>query len=67
MWLQAALQWRGPLVLDADALNLWEAAGLGVQLHASAGDQLLSKGVGPIGMTPRELAFEIRTLLNKQL
>ena len=67
MWLQAALQWRGPLVLDADALNLWEAAGLGVQLHASAGDQLLSKGVGPIGMTPRELALEIRTLLNEQL
>jgi hydroxyethylthiazole kinase-like uncharacterized protein yjeF len=48
-------------------LNLWEAAGLGVQLHASAGDQLQSKGVGPIGMTPRELALEIRTLLNEQL
>jgi hydroxyethylthiazole kinase-like uncharacterized protein yjeF len=45
-------------------LNLWEAAILGVQLHASAGDQLLAKGVGPVGMTPSELALEIRTVLN---
>ena len=48
-------------------LSLWQAAALGVQMHAIAGDQLLAKGIGPIGMTPSELALEIRNVLNLSL
>ncbi|QWE21197.1 NAD(P)H-hydrate dehydratase [Polynucleobacter sp. AP-Kolm-20A-A1] len=48
-------------------LNLWQATGLAVQLHASAADSLVSKGVGPIGLTPSETIFEMRSLLNKLL
>jgi len=48
-------------------LNLWQAAALGVQMHAIAGDYLLAKGIGPIGMTPSELAQEIRNVLNLSL
>ena len=48
-------------------LNLWQATGLAVQLHASAADSLVDKGVGPIGLTPSETIFEMRSLLNKLL
>ena len=48
-------------------LNLWQATGLAVQLHASAADSLVNKGVGPIGLTPSETIFEMRSLLNKLL
>ena len=47
--------------------QLWKAAGLGVQLHAMAGDALAHQGVGPVGMTPSELAQEIRAEINAQL
>lgn len=47
------------------ALNLWEATGLAVQLHAAAADSLVAKGVGPLGLTPSETIFEMRYLLNQ--
>lgn len=48
-------------------LTPWEAACLGVQLHALAADRLLAKMGGPIGITPSELILEIRQLLNDLL
>lgn len=44
-------------------LDLWDATCLGVQLHALAGDALVTKGIGPIGLTPSELASELLPLL----
>jgi len=46
-------------------LNLWQATGIAVQLHACAADSLVSKGTGPIGLTPSETILEMRSLLNK--
>lgn len=46
-------------------LSLWESATLAVQLHASAADSLVEKGVGPIGLTPSETILEMRAFLNK--
>ena len=48
-------------------LNLWQATGIAVELHAKAADKLVSKGVGPIGLTPSETILEMRALLNKLL
>ncbi len=48
-------------------INLWEASCIGVQLHASAADNLVAKQVGPIGLTPTEVILEMRSLLNKLL
>ncbi|WP_128113334.1 NAD(P)H-hydrate dehydratase [Polynucleobacter necessarius] len=48
-------------------LDLWQASCLAVQLHASAADSLVSKGIGAIGLTPSETIFEMRSLLNKLL
>jgi NAD(P)H-hydrate repair Nnr-like enzyme with NAD(P)H-hydrate dehydratase domain len=48
-------------------LSLWEATLLAVQLHASAADSLVQKGIGPIGLTPTETILEMRTLLNRLL
>jgi len=48
-------------------LNLWESTGIAVQLHAAAADSLVSKGIGPIGLTPSETILEMRSLLNKLL
>lgn len=48
-------------------LDLWQATGIAVELHASAADSLVSKGVGPIGLTPSETILEMRSLLNKLL
>ncbi|SNX29456.1 yjeF C-terminal region, hydroxyethylthiazole kinase-related [Polynucleobacter meluiroseus] len=46
-------------------LNVWEATGLAVQLHASAADSLVAKKIGPIGLTPSETILEMRNLLNQ--
>ena len=46
-------------------LSLWQATCLGVQLHAQAADQLVQSGVGPIGLTPMELAAQLRATLNR--
>jgi len=48
-------------------LNLWQATGIVVELHANAADSLVAKGVGPIGLTPSETILEMRALLNKLL
>ena len=48
-------------------LSLWESTEIAVQLHALAADGLVSKGVGPIGLTPSETILEMRSLLNKLL
>ncbi|QWD68898.1 NAD(P)H-hydrate dehydratase [Polynucleobacter sp. VK25] len=48
-------------------LNLWQATGIAVELHATAADSLVSKGIGPIGLTPSETILEMRALLNKLL
>ncbi|QWD63095.1 NAD(P)H-hydrate dehydratase [Polynucleobacter sp. MWH-UH25E] len=48
-------------------LNLWKASCLAVQLHASAADNLVQKGTGPIGLTPSEIILEMRSLLNNLL
>lgn len=49
------------------SLSLWEASCIGVQLHAYAADSLLAQQIGPIGLTPTEVIFEMRSLLNKLL
>ena len=46
-------------------VDLWEATGIAVQLHAMAADSLVSKGTGPIGLTPSETILEMRSLLNR--
>ena len=48
-------------------LDLWQATEIAVELHASAADSLVSKGVGPIGLTASETILEMRALLNKLL
>lgn len=48
-------------------LTSWEAACLGVEVHALAADRLLSKLGGPIGITPTELILKIRQALNDLL
>ena len=48
-------------------LTPWEAACLGVEVHALAADRLREKLGGPIGITPSELILEIRQVLNDLL
>jgi NAD(P)H-hydrate repair Nnr-like enzyme with NAD(P)H-hydrate dehydratase domain len=48
-------------------LNLWDSVCVAVQLHASAADSLVQRGIGPIGLTPSETILEMRSLLNKLL
>jgi hydroxyethylthiazole kinase-like uncharacterized protein yjeF len=48
-------------------LTPWEAACLGVEVHALGADRLRDKLGGPIGMTPSELILEIRQVLNNLL
>jgi len=48
-------------------LDLWDATCLGVQVHALAGDTLVKKGIGPIGLTPSELSRELLPLLRAQI
>lgn len=48
-------------------LDLWASTCIAVQLHASAADSLVHKGVGPIGLTPSETILEMRNLLNSHL
>lgn len=48
-------------------LNLWESCCISVHTHAQAADQLVKKGVGPIGLTPSETIIEMRSIINQQL
>ena len=45
-------------------LSSWQTSCLAVEVHARAGDLLVEKGIGPIGMTPSELAKEMRAIVN---
>lgn len=45
-------------------LSVYEAVCLGVELHSAAADFLVNKGTGPIGLTPSELIYELRELIN---
>jgi len=51
----------------AHEIDLFDATCLAVQLHAMAGDQLVEKQIGPIGLTPSELTIEIRRIINHRL
>jgi NAD(P)H-hydrate repair Nnr-like enzyme with NAD(P)H-hydrate dehydratase domain len=48
-------------------LDLWDSSCIAIQLHACAADNLIQKGIGPIGLTPSETILEMRSLLNKLL
>ena len=49
-------------------LSAWEAAQLGVELHAHAADRLVKlHHKGPLGLSATEVALEVRTLLNEPL
>lgn len=43
----------------------WEAALAAVYLHGLAADELVQRGIGPIGLTAGELIPEIRSVLNQ--
>lgn len=45
-------------------LSLYEACCLAVQVHACAADQLVAQGAGPVGLTPMEVALQIRRVIN---
>jgi hydroxyethylthiazole kinase-like uncharacterized protein yjeF len=45
-------------------LSAWDATRLAVLLHAMAADSLVNKGIGPIGLTALEVAYEVRQLIN---
>lgn len=51
--------------LLAQGVPLHEAALAAVWLHGRAADQLVERGIGPIGMTATELLPEIRRLVNQ--
>jgi NAD(P)H-hydrate repair Nnr-like enzyme with NAD(P)H-hydrate dehydratase domain len=44
---------------------VWEAALAAVWLHGQAADNLVQRGIGPIGVTASELIPEIRAALNQ--
>jgi hydroxyethylthiazole kinase-like uncharacterized protein yjeF len=48
-------------------LDMWQSTCLAVQVHSTAGDQLLANGIGPVGMTASELAKQLRAVINAQL
>jgi len=51
--------------LIAQGLNGLCAAKLGVYVHGAASDELVKKGIGPLGMTASEVILEARNILNK--
>ncbi|MCH8618817.1 NAD(P)H-hydrate dehydratase [Undibacterium sp. TS12] len=51
--------------LLAQSCNGLDAARLATWAHGHAADQLLIKGIGPLGLTASELLPEIRTILNQ--
>lgn len=56
----------GALIAQAkhNDLEIFDACLLGVQVHSLAADNLVAKGVGPIGLTASEVLEEIRKILN---
>ena len=51
--------------LVAQSLDGFDAAKLGVYVHGAAADALVSKGIGPVGMTASEVAVEARNVINQ--
>ncbi len=51
--------------LIVQGLAALDAAKLGVYAHGAAADVLVSRGVGPVGLTASEVALEIRHVLNQ--
>jgi ADP-dependent NAD(P)H-hydrate dehydratase / NAD(P)H-hydrate epimerase len=49
----------------AQGMALTDAAKLGVYIHGSAADTLLSQGTGPIGLSTEEILISARNLLNR--
>jgi NAD(P)H-hydrate repair Nnr-like enzyme with NAD(P)H-hydrate dehydratase domain len=47
-----------------EAARLLGRSSQDVQAHSMAADQLLMRGIGPLGMTASEVAFELRNVLN---
>jgi ADP-dependent NAD(P)H-hydrate dehydratase / NAD(P)H-hydrate epimerase len=41
-----------------------DAIKLGAYLHGAAADNLVAKGIGPVGLTASEVGIEIRNLIN---
>ena len=56
----------GALIAQAkhNDLEIFDACLLGVQVHSLAADNLVAKGVGPIGLTASEVLEDIRKILN---
>lgn len=50
--------------LVAQGVKPLDAAKLGVYTHGLAADNLVKKGVGPIGLTASELLLEVRSVIN---
>ena len=51
--------------LIAQGLSGLEAAKLGVYVHGAAADALVTKGLGPVGLSASELAAEVRKIINQ--
>ena len=51
--------------LMAQGLTGLNAAKFGVYVHGAAADELVNKGVGPVGLTASELILESRNIINK--
>jgi len=49
----------------AQGLAAFDAAQLGVYAHGVAADNLVQKGVGPVGLTASEVALELRNVINQ--
>lgn len=50
--------------LMAQGLSAWEAAKTGTYIHGLAADQLVAKGIGPIGLRASEVSLQVRDILN---
>ena len=51
--------------LLAQGMNALEAAKLGVYVHGAAADALVSRGIGPVGLTASEVSIEVRNIINQ--
>ena len=51
--------------LIAQGLKGFDATKLGVYIHGAAADSLVTKGIGPAGMTASEIAVEVRNVINQ--
>jgi hydroxyethylthiazole kinase-like uncharacterized protein yjeF len=49
----------------AQGMSSFEALKLGTYIHGAAADNLVARGIGPIGLTASEVAIEARYILNK--